>query len=62
MILLTHTTHTLTPHDTWRIGTWRISWRQNGCGRIGQQFELTEEVRGRIHVRSPGAAKVGWKI
>jgi len=42
--------------------TRRIGWRRNGCGRIGQEFQLTEQVRGGIHVRSPGAAKFGWKI
>ena len=66
MILLTYTTHTLTPHNIRRIGTWRItrrnSWWQNGPGRIGQEFELTEEVRRQIHVRSLTAAKVGLKI
>src|SRR6476646_9682293 len=69
MVLLAHTTHTLTPHDAWRIGTWRIGtwcmirrigWLRNGCGRIGQQFELTE--RGGIHVGSPGVATFGGWI
>ena len=45
MILLTHTTHTLTPHDTWRIGTWRIGAGGLADGEtaadvIGQEFQF----------------------
>jgi hypothetical protein len=34
----------------------------NGCGLVGQGIQAMEQARGTIHVRSPGAAKFGWKI
>ncbi|KRR16732.1 hypothetical protein CQ14_14125 [Bradyrhizobium lablabi] len=61
MVLLTHTTHTLTPDDAWRV-TRRIVWRRNGSGRVGQEFQVMEKARRIIHARFQSAVERGWKL